>query len=275
MLTKNFSLTEPITLDMRMSRARITVHAVEGLTTAEVRLSPSAGSPDITDRCTVELNGTNLRVSMPKGPGAGFDGGRRGPGRGREGVDAEIVVPSRTALHIRSFLGTISADGRLGAVDIAAGSVDVDLDHADGPVRVRQGSGRSALKGAHDSVVVRSGSGDVQIGEAAGSVDVVCASGNLVVGVARAKVRLRAGSGSARLDVANGDVDIVSGSGGVAVGLPAGQVARLDIATGSGQLRTDLPVDDRRPSGGNPITVKARTGSGDILIARSEPSAAA
>jgi Putative adhesin len=273
MIDKSFDVSGPITLDLRMSRASITVHEVDDATQAAVRLVPAPGSLDLTDRCTVALSGATLRITMPKN---GFEGGGiRSWGRRTDGIDAEITVPSRSSIRIRSFLGTVDVTGTAGDVDIASGSADVTLDYVAGSLRVRQGSGRSELHGVTGSVVVRSGSGDVQIGEASGTVDVVCASGNLDVGVAHEQVRLRAGSGSARVLVANGDVDIVSGSGGVEVGLPAGQVARLDVATGSGQLRTELPVDDQRPPGRRAITVKARTGSGDIRIGRAEPPATA
>jgi hypothetical protein len=273
MIDKSFDVKGPITVDMRLSRATITVHEVPETQQASVRVLASEGSADLTGRCTVELSGDTLRVSMPK---MGFDGGHRhGRGRHADGVDIELSVPSRSGLRVRNFLGSVTVHGTTGDVDIASGAADISIDSIEGSLRVRQGTGRSELGFTRGAVVVRSGSGDVHIGEASGTVDVVCASGNLTVGLARERVRLRAGSGSAFLQLAAGDVDIVSGSGGVEVGLSAGQVARLDVATGSGQLRTDLPIDQQRPSGGSPITVRARTGSGDIKIGRAEPPATA
>jgi hypothetical protein len=268
MIDKSFDVRGPIALDMRMSRAAITIHQIVGLEQAIVRLAPSPKSTDVSDRCTVELSGNTLRVTMPRGHDSG---GLRGWGRRPDGVEAEISLPSRSSVRVRSFLGSVDIEGTAGDVDIASGTADVTIERIEGSLRVKQGSGRSTLGVSSGGVTVRSGSGDVQIGSAAGPIDVVCASGNLVVGVAHRQVRMRAGSGSATLQTVEGDVDIVSGSGGVEVGLPEGQIARLDISTGSGQLRTDLPVDDQRPRGGRPITVRARTGSGDVRVIRAVP----
>jgi ferric-dicitrate binding protein FerR (iron transport regulator) len=95
-----------------------------------------------------------------------------------------------------------------------------------------------------------------------------CGSGNLEVDVAHGPVSLRAGSGQADIAIAEGDVDLVTGSGGLTVGLRSGQVARLDVTTGSGQLLSDLPVEDSAPASSRPITIRARTGSGDVRITR-------
>jgi hypothetical protein len=81
-------------------------------------------------------------------------------------------------------------------------------------------------------------------------------------------VRLRTGAGSARIANAQADVDLTSGAGGLAIGLPAGQQARLDVVTGSGQLRTDMPVEQSRAGDGRAVTIRARTGSGDVTINR-------
>ena len=82
------------------------------------------------------------------------------------------------------------------------------------------------------------------------------------------RVSLRAGSGQVHIGVAEDDVDLVSGSGGLTVGLRPGQTARLDVTTGAGRLHSDLPVEDAAPATGQPITIRARTGSGDVRLFR-------
>jgi hypothetical protein len=82
-------------------------------------------------------------------------------------------------------------------------------------------------------------------------------------------VRARSGSGSARLAEVHGDVDVASGAGEVEIGLPAGLNAQLDLHSGSGQVRSELPVDDRPGEGkSKPIRLRARTGSGDVRLFR-------
>jgi hypothetical protein len=44
--------------------------------------------------------------------------------------------------------------------------------------------------------------------------------------------------------------------------------ARLDVMTGSGQLRSDLPVADTPNPAARAISVRARTGSGDVHLVR-------
>jgi hypothetical protein len=104
-----------------------------------------------------------------------------------------------------------------------------------------------------------------------GSLDMACGTGNLEIGTAHGSVRLRTGSGQASIGAAESDVELVSGSGGLSVGLRAGQSARLDVVTGGGRLDSELPVEDTPPSAtGRAITIRARTGSGDVRIFRAE-----
>jgi hypothetical protein len=101
-----------------------------------------------------------------------------------------------------------------------------------------------------------------------GSLQHGCGSGRLEVGEVHGSVRARSGSGSARLAAVYGDVDLASGSGAMTIGLPAGVAARLNVTTGSGRVRTDLPVEDTPAPAKETITVKARTGSGDVELFR-------
>ncbi|MCW2521899.1 MAG: hypothetical protein JWO63_234, partial [Frankiales bacterium] len=58
-------------------------------------------------------------------------------------------------------------------------------------------------------------------------------------------------------------------AGSFTVGLPPGRHARLDVVTGHGELRTEMPLEDSAPSdGAPPFTIRARTGRGDVTIQR-------
>jgi hypothetical protein len=94
-------------------------------------------------------------------------------------------------------------------------------------------------------------------------------SGNLAVSSCRGTVRARAGSGDARVGAAWGDVDFTAGSGQVSVGLPEGVSARLDVTSGSGRVHSELPIEDQAASS-KAITIRARTGSGDIRLFRAD-----
>ena len=81
-------------------------------------------------------------------------------------------------------------------------------------------------------------------------------------------VKWRSGSGDARIGAVYGDVDVASGAGAISLGLPAGVTARLNVQTGSGEVHSDLPIEERPTSEKGAITVRARTGSGDVHLFR-------
>jgi len=272
--TSAFNLSGPIDLQVRLGFGAITVHADDGVSEANVAITPRDPGSDYAARTVVEFRQSTLVVHGPKPRGTVFDipvfAGRYS---GRDALDVDITVPSGTTMKIGSWGADVVVTGRSGDVDISSGSTTTELDHVDGDLRLRYGSGPARAQRVSGSVVVRAGSGTVTLGEVTGSVEVGCGSGSLEVAAAGGRVRMRTGSGQASIGAASGDVDLTSGSGGLSVGLPPGQAARLDVVTGAGQLRSDLPVEDNPPA--NParaITIKARTGSGDVRIFRAEPS---
>lgn len=276
MSTSSFPVSQPIELSARLGFGTITVHADDGVTEATVTISPRDPGSDTEARTTVEMRGSTLVVHGPKPRGTVFDipifGGRRSD---RDALDVEITVPAGSTLRIASWGADVTVTGRSGMADIASGATTVAVEHVDGDLRLRYGSGPARVERVSGSVVVRAGSGSLTFGEVAGSVEVGCGSGSLDVGVAGGRVRMRTGSGQASIGTARGDVDFTSGSGGLSVGLRRGQPARLDVVTGAGQLRSDLPVEGERPAGtGQAITIRARTGSGDVHIRRAEAAAA-
>ena len=54
----------------------------------------------------------------------------------------------------------------------------------------------------------------------------------------------------------------------MSIGLPSGVTARLDVMTGAGQVRSELPVTDQPAERSGAITVRARTGNGDVRLFR-------
>jgi hypothetical protein len=271
--TKTFALSGPIELSCRLSSGAITVHADDGVTEAKVVLTTRDGRSDYLDRTTVELQGSTLVVHGPKPRGPLFDlpvfTGRFGE---RDAVDAEITVPAGTPMKIASWGADVVVKGRAGTTDIMSGSTTTEIDDVDGDLRLRYGSGPARAHRVTGSVVVRAGSSSLTFGDVAGAIEIGCGSGSLEVGAAGGRVRMRTGTGQATIGAASGDVDFTSGSGGLSVGLRRGQPARLDVVTGAGHLRSDLPVGDAPPqSTARAITIKARTGSGDVRIFRADP----
>ncbi|MCW2497472.1 DUF4097 family beta strand repeat-containing protein [Jatrophihabitans sp.] len=270
MTTNTFPLTGSINLHARLGHGSLTVHAVEGLTEATVALTRRGASlqkgDDALERISVELRGPTLFITAPRQGGI-FDmiGGWR---RERDAVDVEVRVPTGTAVKASTFTADVTIDGRCGGADIATGAASITLDYVDGDLLLRYGSGSSTVRRVDGSVTIRSGSGDAKLGEVTGAVHAGCGSGRLEVGSVRGAVRSRAGTGDALLSAVYGDVDLASGSGTVQIGLPAGLAARLDVTTGSGSVNTDLPIEGGPRHDGPTITVRARTGSGNIRLFR-------
>ncbi|HEY3630290.1 MAG TPA: DUF4097 family beta strand repeat-containing protein [Jatrophihabitantaceae bacterium] len=274
MSTSSYPVSGPIDLQVRLGYGRLTVHADENVSEATVAITPRDPTSDHARRTVVEMRNSTLVVHSPKPRGTVFDfpifGARFSE---HDALDVEITVPARTTMKIASWGADVVVTGRAGTSDVSSGSTTITIDQVDGDLRLRYGSGPAQVQRVSGTVQVRSGSGTVTFGEVSGSIDVGCGSGALDVGSAGGRVRMRTGSGQASIGAAGGDVDLTSGSGGLSVGLRPGQPARLDVITGAGQLRTDLPIESDAPANtAHAITVKARTGSGDVHIFRAEPA---
>lgn len=273
MSTTSFPLSGPIDLSCRVAFGTITVHAGDGVGEAKVVLTPRDPKSDYVERSTVELSGSTLIVHGPKPRGGFFDlpvfSGRFGE---RDAVDADITVPSGTPLKIASWGADVAVKGRAGATDIMSGSTTTEIDAVDGDLRLRYASGPARAQRVTGSIVVRAGSSSLVFGDVGGPIEIGCGTGSLEVATAGGRVRMRTGTGQATIAAAGGDVDFTSGSGGLSVGLRRGQPARLDVVTAAGQLRSDIPVEDAAPANtAHAITIKARTGSGDVRIFRADP----
>jgi hypothetical protein len=267
--TRNFPVTGPIDLHCKFGFGSLIVRAEDNLTEAQVTLTARDPESDVLSRTTVEMRGSSLTVLGPKPRGGLLDlpvfGTRI---RGQDALDIEVVVPSGTDLKVATFAAEVTAHGRTGGADIASGSTTVELEHVDGDARVRFGSGPVTIHKIRGSAALRAGSSEVTIGDADGDLDVAFGAGSLQVQKAHGSVRMRTGAGSAHIGEAQADVDLTSGTGALAIGLSPGRQARLDVVTGSGQLHTDMPVEQERTGSGRAVTIRARTGSGDVTISR-------
>jgi hypothetical protein len=91
-------------------------------------------------------------------------------------------------------------------------------------------------------------------------------SGALDVEVLHGDLHNRSGRGSAHLGAVYGDVDVALGSGPITIGIPPGITAHIDVRSGTGGVRSDLPVEQSPAEADRTIMVRAMTGAGDIQI---------
>jgi hypothetical protein len=267
MSTHTFPLDGPINLLVRIGHGSVTVETATDLTQAGVRLEGGKGSADDIAQFAVEMRGPTLQVIGPRQGGI-FDLGVFAGRHKHKGVDVHVTVPVGTAVKISTFTAPIWIPGRVGGADLAVGTGEVGVREVDGDLRLRFGRGSVRAVKVSGSVQVRSGSGDAVFGEIGGDLHAGCGSGGLRARVVHGSVTSRCGSGAARLGAVHGDVDLASGSGGVEIGLPIGVSARLDVQTGSGRVRSDLPIEEQAEPANQAITIRARTGSGDVHLFR-------
>lgn len=259
---QRFALPGPINLQARVGQGSLCVHAADDVTEAVVELAARHARSDIVERTTVELRGRTLTVMTPR------QGGVFEMLRSHCALDITITVPTGTAMKITTFTAAVTVTGRSGSVDLSGGAADLALDHVDGDLRLRFGSGSATAQRVTGGVEARSGSGQVRFGAVHGLVRCVCGSGRIEVAECHGPTRFRAGSGGAYLAAVFADVDVVTGSGDLSIGLPAGRAARLDVTTGSGRVDSQLPIVDVPTTKGEPIRVRARAGSGNIQLFR-------
>lgn len=265
MPTKTFPLDGPINLLVRIAHGSVTVDTEDDLAEAKVVIEAGKNADDLLEQIVVMMSGRTLTVAAPRQGGL-FDlplFGRRG-----RSVDVRVTVPTGTAVRISTFTAPIRILGRVGGADLAFGSAEAAVRHVDGDLRLRYGSGTAKAVEVNGSVQLRSGSGSASFGKIGGALSAGFGSGDLQVRMVRGKVHSRSGSGTARLDEVHGDVDLATGSGQLHIGLPAGVSARLDVTTGLGRVQSELPIEDEPRPAQESITLRARTGSGDVRLFR-------
>ena len=254
-----FPLTGLINLSCRLGGGSLAVHAEPGLDRARVIAEPRDPGADVLSRSTIELRGNQLVVHVP-------DETFGHTGR-RDNVDLVVHVPERTPMRLAVGSADVTVHGVAGSIDARTGSSAVTIDDIDGELASRTGSGDLRVRSVTGSVMCKGGSGDVQLDDVGGDLAVTLGSGDLRLGSSAGSVRMRSGSGITEIGSLSGDADVTSGSGWVSIGLAAGVQARLDARTGSGQVRTEMPLEQ---SGGHgpAIRIRVRTGSGDITLHR-------
>jgi DUF4097 and DUF4098 domain-containing protein YvlB len=169
------------------------------------------------------------------------------------GGSADIAVTGVAAqLDAATGSGEVRAQQCTGAAEVRTGSGDVRLGTVLGRLRVRTGSGLvdvTSVEGTAGAGTVRTGSGDVRLGAVKHDVSARTGSGDLTV-----------------VDACAGGLELATGSGQVRIGIHQGVLAELDVSSGSGQARSDLPVSGSPAEGTVALRVRARTGSGDALV---------
>lgn len=180
-----------------------------------------------------------------------------------------VHAPAGSRLELRAGSGDVRVRGRAGDTAAKTGSGDVQLDTVDGDAHVTTGSGQVDAGEVTGRTRAKTGSGDLSLATLGGPAEVKVGSGTVRLGGVRGDLRARAGSGDVTIaDAESGRLDLTTGSGDLRVGVHAGVTAELDISSGSGRVRSELDVAERAPQAAPAVVVRGRTGSGDVLVTR-------
>ena len=261
-----FPLTGPINLLVRLGSGSVTVATRDGLAEALVRLAPRQGRRDLLDRVTVEMQGRTLVVAGPR-PGGLTDLMGRWR-RERDSIDVFVEVPTGTAIDMTAAGDDVTVTGTCGDADVSTTAARISFDTVAGNLRLRFDHADSRVHLVTGSARLRAGTGSACFGEVEGPLECRFGSGELVADVVRGELRWRAGSASAQIAAVYSDVDLAVGSGPIHVGVPIGVSALVDVISGTGQVHSDLPVDRAPTPSARTITLRARTGSGEVRILR-------
>jgi DUF4097 and DUF4098 domain-containing protein YvlB len=201
-------------------------------------------------------------------------------------LDIRVTVPTDSDLAVKTGSADIGVDGTVGTSRLKSGSGQVDVETFSGPAVVETGSGDIRVDEARAELRIKSGSGDINIGHAGGSVVVSTGSGGVEIGTTHGPTVVKTGSGDLKVADAQTDVSLSTGSGDlvigtanrgrftakgasgdVRVGIPAGIPVWTDISTVSGEIRSNLRGAGEPEEGQDTVEVRAKTVSGDIVLA--------
>lgn len=183
-------------------------------------------------------------------------------------LDIRIVLPTGSTARANAGSADISVQGRLAGVTMNAGSGNLQADQIDGDADLKVGSGDIRLGSVTGSLDAKSGSGNVEV-DRAGSVSATSGSGDIRVGAVAESTEIKGASGNIAIgSVRHGTVVVNTASGNVWVGVAAGVAVRLALSSVSGDVSSDLPVEDQAPEGGPAVDLRLNTVSGDVSVTR-------
>jgi Putative adhesin len=270
------------------------------LPTTEVEVTPlEAAADEAAAQTSVECrpNGAGYLVEVDVPSEWGSSGGgflRRVMSLAGEGAKVRVVIrcPAGSGIDVSSASATISTVGTFGTVKAKTASGDVTLGPVTGPVQVGTASGdvtfegiegnakvdtvSGVIKGERVAAVAKleSASGDVTLQVATERLTVQTVSGDVKVGETATDCQVKTTSGDVSLSKAtSGRVELQAVSGDLRVGVAAGTLLHVEGESVSGDLSSEIPLDDAPPedatgAGGPELSLAVKTVSGDVSIRR-------
>lgn len=191
-------------------------------------------------------------------------------------IETRITCPSGSDLELSGGSTDLRVDGDLGEVSIRTASGDAKLETVRGKLQVKTASGDIAVATVEKEASLTTVSGDLGVGLAKGPIIARAVSGDVTVGSLRGLLGLSTTSGDVDVrSVEAGEVRIQTVSGDVRVGVGRGTRVWIDAGTVSGELESQLGLEDAEPGGRDAaaggeaaVPLHVKTVSGDVAIVR-------
>ena len=239
-----------------------------GVTQAtQVTLEPdTAGAEELIGRATVECRTSGRRhMVVVKIPRQGMRFMRR------NGVTVRVDLPQGSDVNVMAGSADVDINGPVGTAELATSSGDIIVGAVGGDLKVHTASGDLRCSAVAGRSMFATASGDLEVGAAENQVEVKATSGDVRLGELAHGARVQNVSGDIRvLALGEGTLHVRSVSGSVSVGIVKDVDLHVDIETLSGEIRSDIPLDDSPGPGraANRVDVSVRSVSGDVEIER-------
>jgi DUF4097 and DUF4098 domain-containing protein YvlB len=187
-------------------------------------------------------------------------------------VEVRVTCPPGSNLDFGSGSADIRVDGDLGDVSVKTASGDVSLGDVGEKLQAKTASGDVSAGTIARGGQVVTVSGDVRLESFENDLAARSVSGDVRIARIRGPLQLSTTSGDVVLDsVESGEVRAQTVSGDVRIGVSRGTRVFIDAASLSGDLSSELGVEDETPDGeqeGPAVTLQVKTVSGDVQIVR-------
>jgi DUF4097 and DUF4098 domain-containing protein YvlB len=259
----DFAYSDPVDINIENWAAGSIVVSGEPTDAITVEIVPShrsAAADDLLNQVEVAFDAGQLYISGP----------RVGTFRRKHGLDLTIKAPAGSRCAAKTVSADLSCVGDVSGVSLQTASGDLTAASV-GSVAARSASGDVLLNRAVGSISVHTASGDVQAAQVGGDVRVNTASGDVTIGFCAGPVTVQTASGDVDLNAVGGaQVVLTSASGDLAVGVLPGRGVYLDLASNSGEIRSELDASDGNEAEHESaaMQISCRTMSGDIKITK-------
>jgi hypothetical protein len=215
--------------------------------------------------------GSVVRVESSPGPTGPARPGAPPHARGadRPSASIELTVPRGMAVDIGGIFLDADVEGTVAAVSVRTVNGDVTV-RGGSTVRIESVMGSVMAHGATGSVDARSVNKNVRVIDAGGDVRAEAVTGDVTLERIRSS-RVEAGTVTGRVSYSGAFADggrysFTSHSGEVVVAVPAAANATLSLATMSGQLVADFPIQVTEARPGRRLSLVLGSGSAAVVL---------